>query len=36
MILWLFSLVVYKDKVRPSGVVAFILGLVGAVLLSLK
>ncbi len=36
MILWLFSLVVYKDKVRPSGVAAFILGLVGAVLLSLK
>ncbi|MDW7656117.1 MAG: hypothetical protein SCM11_02960 [Bacillota bacterium] len=34
IILWLYSLIVYKDKVRPSGIVALVVGLIGAILLS--
>jgi drug/metabolite transporter (DMT)-like permease len=34
IILWLYSLIVYKDKVRPSGIIALVIGLIGAILLS--
>jgi drug/metabolite transporter (DMT)-like permease len=35
IILWLFSLIFYKDKVKPTGIVALVLGLTGAILLSI-